>query len=45
MSIRIGVPRHVVRVRKARKVYTVFGGAQVAANRAIVAAIESAASN
>ena len=39
ISIRIGVPRHVVRVRKPRRVYHVPGCANAAALKAIIAAI------
>ena len=39
ISIRIGVPRHVVRVRKPSRVYPVPGCAHAAAHKAIIAAI------
>ena len=39
IGIRIGVPRHVVRVRKSRRVYHVPGFAHAAAHKAIIAAI------
>ena len=39
ISIRIGVPRHVVRVRKPRRVYPVPGLAHAAAHKAIMAVI------
>ena len=42
ISIRIGAPRHIVRVRKPRRIYPVPGCAQATATRAIVAAIELA---
>ena len=42
ISIRIGVPRYVVRVRKPRHVYPVPGCANTAAHKAIVAAIKLA---
>ena len=42
ISIRIGAPRHIVRVRKPRRVYPIPGCAQATATSAIVAAIERA---
>ena len=39
ISIRIGVPRHVVSVRKPRRVYPVPGCAHAAAHKAIIAVI------
>ena len=39
ISIRIGVPRHVVCVRKPRRVYTVSCCAYAAAHKAIIASI------
>ena len=42
ISIRIGVPRYVVRVRQPRHVYPVPGCANTAAHKAIVAAIKLA---
>ena len=42
ISIRIGAPRYIVRVRKPRRVYPVPYCAQAAATSAIVAAIEIA---
>ena len=40
ISIRIGAPRHIVRVRKPRRIYPVPGCAQATATSAIVATIE-----
>ena len=42
ISIRIGMPRHVVRVRKPRRVYNVPGCAYAAAHKSIIAAIKQA---
>ena len=42
ISIRIGVPRHVVRVRKPRRVFPVPGCARAAAHKSIIAAIKQA---
>ena len=42
ISIRIGAPRHIVRVRKPRRVYPVLGCAQATAISAIGAVIEIA---
>ena len=39
ISIRIGVPRHVVRVQKPRRVYSVPNCANATAHKAIIAAI------
>ena len=39
ISIRIGVPRHVVSVRKPRRVYPIPGRAHAAAHKPIIAAI------
>ena len=39
ISIRIGVPRHVVRVRRPRRVYPVPGCAHATAHKSIIAAI------
>ena len=42
ISIRIGAPRHILRVRKPRRIYPVPGCAQATATRAIAEAIELA---